>query len=141
ANLKIVAGAEVLQPLPTITITETFGGDIGGTGNITITAGPGLNFDPDSTVSASGAGFSFGTATATKSLITIPVTGNTNDFPLTKGSIAISGIDATASSSASGSLNVQLGGSAENAPNSVVNVATAVARGAVEIEVDAVNSV
>ncbi|MDT8399076.1 MAG: Ig-like domain-containing protein [Pseudomonadales bacterium] len=136
ATTSIVAGAAESITLPSFTITENFNSNLG-TDNFTIVAGSGMTFDdtaPSDQASGTGWTITGPTFNTAKTKATFDITTN----PGTKAVITVSGLKATASSSASGVLNVTVGdsgatGESSNIPNTVLGIATAIPRGAVSI--------
>jgi len=105
---QIVKGSTAFQPLPKITLTELFEGDIiGGTGTdtITITAGTGLSFQPTTSgLSITGGTFNAATASVTATKVVLTIASNTTGTR----AITISGIKAKAT--ATGDLSFTVGG-------------------------------
>lgn len=138
ADTKLVAGAEAFKLLPEIDITENFEGDLASPDTITLLAGSGMEFDTGSTVTVtdnSGTDFTT-TVTVEDDNIEIAITGNGADGADT---ITIGGIEARATDTASGTLNIQVGdpdaaGESSNVPGSVLSIATAQANGMPVVE-------
>jgi hypothetical protein len=133
----IVAGSTSAQTLPAFTITENFGGDAvdATTKTITITPGTGLKFGATDTISITGTGWGAGATTASISTAGVLTLNLTNTTTGSK-TVTISGIKATATATASGALSMTVGKPGTDkltAPNDVIEVATAVARGTVTI--------
>jgi hypothetical protein len=133
---KIVAGSSSAQILPAFTITENFGGDAvnATTKTITITPGAGLKFGATDTIKITGTGWGAGatTATITAGVLTLNLTNTTTGSK----TVTISGLKATAASTAAGTLTMTVGKPGTDlltAPSDVVEVATAVARGTVTL--------
>ena len=136
----LVAGSTAEQTLPTITITENFGGDAvdinagAGTQTITITPSTGLVFGLTSSITVNASsGLAKGTvAISAKGVMTIPFTraaAGTKTF-------TISGLKATAKSTAAGDLSVTVGKPKTDqtyAPSDTLVVANATAVGTVGI--------
>jgi hypothetical protein len=140
--VDMVAGSSVEQTLPTVDITENFDGDAitkGGTGTITITPGTGLKFGATNTIAVTGTGWSLVAPTAS---ISSTATGGKLTLTLQNNvggslTVTVSGIKATATSSATGDLSMTVGspGSPDksNAPNNSLVVAKALPLGTVTV--------
>jgi len=132
----IVAGGSAKQTLPSITVTENFVGDavtVGGTATITFTPSAGLTLA--ATTPTLNAGWSWGSPTvSTAGVLTLVVLHDAGSATKT---LTITGLQATATKTAAGSLTVTVAGSQTNAPNKdVLTVASAVALGTVDVSLD-----
>jgi hypothetical protein len=132
----IVAGGTAKQTLPSITLTENFVGDVatvGGTATVTFTPSTGLTLA--TTTPTLNAGWSWGSPTVSGGVLTLVVLHDAGSATKT---LTITGLQATATKTAAGTMTVTVAGSKSSAPAKVVlDVASAVALGTVDVSLDA----